>query len=51
VMYIMAGIKGDTGMADKAKKGIFNSILWLVLVVTSYAIVRLIQFLVTAGWW
>jgi hypothetical protein len=27
VMYIMAGIKGDTGMADKAKKGIFNSIL------------------------
>ena len=51
VLYIMAWIKWDTSMADKAKKWIFNSVVWLVLVVTSYAIVRLIQFLATAGWW
>ena len=50
VLYIMAWIKWDTSMADKAKKWIFNSVVWLVLVVTSYAIVRLIQFLATAWW-
>ncbi len=50
ILYIVSGIKGDTSMADKAKKWIFNSVVWLVLVVTSYAIVRLIQFLATAWW-
>jgi len=51
IMYVMAGLSWNWELATKAKKWLFNSILWLLLVVSSYAIVRLIQFLATAGWW
>ncbi len=39
----------NAGLADKAKKWITGSLVWLLFVVWSYAFVRLIQFLVT--WW
>lgn len=50
VLYIMAGIQGNETLASTAKKGIVNSLIWLLLVVASYSIVRLIQFLATAWW-
>ncbi|MCK9466750.1 MAG: hypothetical protein M0P94_00295 [Candidatus Absconditabacterales bacterium] len=49
ILYILAAILGKSNLADMAKKGIFNSILGLVLVSGSYAIVRLVQFVATAG--
>lgn len=51
ILYILSSIRGSTTQAEMAKKGIVNSIMWLILVVSSYAIVRLVQFLATAGWW
>ena len=51
ILYILAWITWNTTLADKAKKWITWSVLWLILVVTSYSIVRLIQFLATAWWW
>ena len=51
ILYILAAILGKSNLADMAKKWIFNSILWLVLVSWSYAIVRLVQFVATAGGW
>ena len=50
ILYILAAILWKSNLADMAKKWIFNSILWLLLVTWSYAIVRLIQFVATAGW-
>lgn len=50
ILYILSSIKGSTSQAEMAKKGIINSIIWLILVVSSYALVRLVQFLVTAWW-
>jgi len=51
ILYIIASIQWSSSKADMAKKWIINSLLWLVLVTWSYAIVRLIQFVATAGWW
>ncbi len=51
ILYIVSSIQWNSTSADMAKKWIINSIVWLLLVVSSYAIVRLIQFLATAGWW
>jgi len=51
ILYISAAISGKSNSADMAKKWIFNSILWLLFVVWSYAIIRLIQFIATAGGW
>ena len=51
VLYTVSAIRGDSHLADMAKKGITGSLVWLVLVVSSYAIVRLIQFVATAGGW
>ncbi len=51
ILYIVASIRGSSNLADMAKKGIINSILWLLLVISSYAIVRLVQFLATAWGW
>ncbi len=44
VRYIMAG--WNMANAADAKKGIKNAIIWLILVVFSYTIVRLIQYIV-----
>lgn len=51
ILYIMAAISWKSSMADMAKKGIINSMIWLLLVTWSYALVRLIQFVATAWWW
>lgn len=51
ILYIMAWIQGNSTLADTAKKWIINSLIWLLLVVASYSIVRLIQFLATAWGW
>jgi hypothetical protein len=51
ILYILAAILWKSSLADTAKKGIINSILWLVLVTWSYALVRLVQFVATAWWW
>lgn len=51
VLYILAGIQWNSSKADMAKKWIINSLLGLVLVTGSYALVRLIQFVATAWWW
>lgn len=51
ILYILAAILWKSSLADMAKKGIINSILWLVLVTGSYALVRLIQFVATAWGW
>lgn len=47
LLYVFAWV--NAGLADKAKKWITWSLIWLLFVVWSYAFVRLIQFLVT--WW
>lgn len=49
ILYILAAILWRSNLADMAKKWIFNSILWLLLVSWSYAVVRLIQFVATGG--
>jgi hypothetical protein len=49
ILYILAAILWKSNLADMAKKWIFNSILWLLLVSWSYALVRLIQFVATGG--
>lgn len=49
LMYILSSFKSDASWASKAKKGVFGSIVWLLLVSWSYAIIRLIQFIAT--WW
>lgn len=49
ILYIMAGIQWKSTLADMAKKWIINSIVWLLLVSWSYALIRLIQFVATAG--
>ena len=51
ILYILAAILWKSSLADMAKKGMINSILWLVLVTGSYALVRLIQFVATAWGW
>lgn len=50
ILYILAAIQWKSSLADMAKKWIVNSILWLIFVTWSYAIVRLIQFVATAWW-
>lgn len=50
ILYVVAWIQWNSSTADTAKKGIVNSLIWLLLVVASYSIVRLIQFLATAWW-
>lgn len=50
ILFIMASIQWNPDFAKKAKQWIINSLIWLLLVVGSYSIVRLIQFLATAGW-
>lgn len=51
ILYIIASITWNSTLADKAKKWIIWSIMGIVLVAWSYALVRLIQFFATAGWW
>lgn len=46
LMRIMASIKGSD--TKKAKDGLIAWVTWFLLVISSYAIVRLIQFLATA---
>lgn len=47
LFYVFASV--DSGMKTKAKKGIINSLIGLVLVLGSYVIIRAIQFLATGG--
>jgi hypothetical protein len=42
-MYIFAGASGKE--PTKAKSGIINSIIWLVIVLWAYAIIRLVQYI------
>ena len=46
--YIFWGTSGNEKKAEDGKKGIKYSIIWLLLVLFSYTIVRLIQFLANA---
>ncbi len=48
ILYIIAAIQWNSSKADMAKKWIINSLLALVLVTWSYALVRLVQFVATA---
>lgn len=50
ILYISAWITWNNTQANKAKKWIINSVIGLLLVTWSYAIIRLIQFIATAGW-
>ena len=50
VMFIMAWANGDSTRQWTAKKLLIGWVIWFVLVISSYWIVRLIQFLAT-GWW
>lgn len=45
LMYILAAASGNTSLADKAQKGIIGAIIWLILVTSSYFIIRLVQYL------
>ncbi len=51
IMFISAGAKWDSGWQTNAKKLLTNSIIGFVLVISSYGIIRLIQFLATGGGW
>lgn len=51
IMFISAWVKWDASGQANAKKLLINSIIGFVLVISSYWIVRLIQFLATAGGW
>ena len=51
VLYILASVQWSSSKADMAKKWIFNSLLALILVSWSYAVVRLVQFIATAWGW
>ena len=43
IMYIMAGVNGKD--PSKAKNGITYSIIGLLLVISSYTIIRLVQYI------
>ena len=47
LMYVFSSV--DSGLKAKAKKGIINSIIGLVLVSSALLIIRLVQFLAMGG--
>jgi len=49
LLYIFSSFKWNSSLASTAKSGIFGSLIWLLLVSCSYAIIRLIQFIATGG--
>jgi len=49
LLYIFSSFKWNSSLASTAKSGIFWSLIWLLLVSCSYAIIRLIQFIATGG--
>ncbi len=44
IMMILWGSSGSSSMASNGKKWVLYSIIWLILVLSSYAIIRLVQF-------
>ena len=47
---ILAGRNGDSSGRAKALKGMLYSIVGLIIVMSSYAIIRLVQYLAATGW-
>lgn len=47
LMFVFAG--ADSSLKAKAKTGLINAIIGLVIVASSYAIIRLVQYI--AKWW
>jgi len=48
-LYISSGMKNDASMRSKATKGMMYSAIGMILVMASYAIIRLIQFIASGG--
>jgi hypothetical protein len=49
LMYIWSGFSGDTWLQDRAKKGLIGWFIGMLLVMGSYVIIRLVQFIVRGG--
>lgn len=49
LLFIRAGISGNDSLQGKAKSGMINAIIGLVIVMASYMIIRLVQFIVRGG--
>jgi len=49
LMYIWSGFSGNTGLQDRAKKWLLGWFIGLLLVMGSYVVIRLVQFLVRGG--
>lgn len=49
IMFIRSGIKGDDALQSTAKKGIIWGLIGMLLVMWSYVIIRLVQYLVRGG--
>lgn len=49
MMYIWSGIQWDEGMQSTAKKWLINGLVGMLIVMSSYVIIRLVQFIVRGG--
>ncbi len=49
LMFIWSGFSGDTGLQDRARKWLIGGFVGMLLVMSSYVIIRLVQFLVRGG--
>lgn len=49
MMYIWSGIQWDEGMQSTAKKWLINGLVGMLIVMSSYVIIRLVQFMVRGG--
>jgi hypothetical protein len=45
LLFIFAGASGNSSLANKGKAGIKNSIIWFLLVICSYTIIRIVQYI------
>jgi len=49
LLFIRAGLSANEWLQDRAKKWLINSVIGLLLVISSYMIIRLVQFIIR--WW
>lgn len=48
-LFVRSGVTGDSSEQETATKGIKLAFVWLILVMSSYTIIRLVQFIVRGG--
>lgn len=49
LLFIRAGLSANEWLQERAKKWLINSVIGLLLVISSYMIIRLVQFIIR--WW